>query len=885
MKRQTKKLNSKKIIQVVTMLILCLILVFACIFGYSVYKDTATFDSKKLLSSGASVMYDSNGDIMYTYGSQENGTRKNVTYDDLPQVLVDAIVAAEDSRFFEHNGFDLPRIVKAALSNLKAGDITGGGSTITQQLIKKTYFPDAQRTYSRKFSEIILAIQADKALSKEEILTLYLNKIYFGRSTSSIGIAAATKYYFNKDVSELTLPEAAMLAGSLNSPYNYDPYYCLNNATKRRNTILKLMVKHGYITQSEYDEAVNTKIENTLCASPTTNNNTLAAYVDMVTAEVKKRTKLDPLKTQMNIYTYCDVDTQTLASALGNGEKYSYSDEDMRMGGSVQSSQDGRIVAVIGGRNYNFGNYSYATSKQQPGSSVKPFLDYGLAFENLDWCTGKTLEDTPYSKGKFTPKNWDRKFHGTVTLTSALENSWNIPAIKTYEEVTKEIGKSGVTSAMESIGIDMSSESNVTNLSYAIGGWNKGISPVEMASAYATISNNGLYTESHTINYIEVVQTGERYEIDKEIQNNAKQSDYSKASAYMVRQVMLDYTKNGSGNYAYLSGLSNVGAKTGTSNWSSTAKNGMAGKSRDLWMSAYTSDYICSVWMGFGKEGIDKGKTTSQYKAYPGKVVQTLLNHLQSKGSQKSYPDQPDDVEQAAMVKGIYPYVSPSEGMSEDMIIQAWFKKGTAPTQSVDSDVFNLAGLSSFDVSLSGQSITFNFAPYNPENAVTDENANDATKTFGKVVYTVVVQDQNGQELHRENFSTSSGTLNYTVNQNVKVIGFYSYERAPERTSNQIEKDLSINLSTVNASLSCDSGQINDGATISSTSIQATISVQGQGHSVTIALYDQNGNVLSSVNHHSATFSNLSHGRSYSIKFLESNGSASVEKTIHFTVS
>ena len=195
--------------------------------------------------------------------------------------------------------------------------------------------------------------------------------------------------------------------------------------------------------------------------------------------------------------------------------------------------------------------------------------------------------------------------------------------------------------------------------------------------------------------------------------------------------------------------IENVGAKTGTSNWSSTAKNGMAGKSRDLWMSAYTSDYICSVWMGFGKEGIDKGKTTSQYKAYPGKVVQTLLNHLQSKGSQKSYPDQPDDVEQAAMVKGIYPYVSPSEGMSEDMIIQAWFKKGTAPAQSVDSDVFNLAGLSSFDVSLSGQSITFNFAPYNPENAVTDENANDATKTFGKVVYTVVVQDQNGQELHR----------------------------------------------------------------------------------------------------------------------------------------
>ena len=881
MKRQTKKLNSKKIIQVVTMLILCLILVFACIFGYSVYKDTAAFDSKKLLSSGASVMYDSNGDIMYTYGSQENGTRKNVTYDDLPQVLVDAIVAAEDSRFFEHNGFDLPRIVKAALSNLKAGGITGGGSTITQQLIKKTYFPDAQKTYSRKLSEIILAIQADKALSKEEILTLYLNKIYFGRSTSSIGIAAATKYYFNKDVSELTLPEAAMLAGSLNSPYNYDPYYCLDKATARRNTILKLMVTHGYITQQEYEEAKATKIENTLCASPTTNNNTLAAYVDIVTAEVKKRTGLDPLKTQMNIYTYCNSETQALAAAIGNGEKYDYSDEDMRMGGAVQSSQDGRIIAVIGGRNYSYGDYNYATRKQQPGSSVKPFLDYGLAFENLDWSTGHSINDDDYYNGKF--KNWDRQFHGLVTVENALENSWNIPAIKTFDEVEQKIGSDKIKEAMESIGISMEKEN--IGLASAIGGWSYGISPLEMAGAYATISNNGLYTESHTINYVEVVQTGETFNIDEEIQNNAKQSAYSKASAFMVRQVMLDYTKNGSGNYAYVSGINNVGAKTGTSNWSSSAKNGMAGKSRDLWMSAYTSDYICSVWMGFGKEGIDKGKTTSQYKAYPGKVVQTLLNHLQSKGSQKSYPDQPDDVEQAAMVKGIYPYVSPSEGMSEDMIIQAWFRKGTAPTQSVDSDVFNLSELTSFDVSLNGQSLSFNFAPYSPENAVTDENATEGTKTFGKVVYTVVVSDQNGQELHRENFSTSSGTLNYTVNQNVKVIGFYSYERAPERTSNQIEKDLSINLSTVNASLSCDSGQINDGATISSTSIQATISVQGQGHSVTIALYDQNGNVLSSVNHHSATFSNLSHGRSYSIKFLESNGSASVEKTIHFTVS
>ena len=641
---KTRTLKKLKPIRIIGTIALVSAIVLAGVLGFNIYKDTEAFDADKLLSSGASVMYDSNGEVMYTYGSDENGTRENITYDDLPQVLVDAVVAAEDSRFFEHNGFDLPRIAKAAISNLATGG-RQGGSTITQQLIKKTYFPNAERTYTRKLSEVFLAIQADKALSKEEILTLYLNKIYFGRSTRSIGIAAACKYYFNKDVSELTLPEAALLAGSLNSPYNYDPYYCLDKATKRRNTILNLMVTHGYITQEECDQAKQVKIENTLCtSSSTSNNSTLAAYVDLVTEEVKERTGLDPKEVQMNIYTYCDKDTQELATAIANGDKYNYSDEDMRMGGAIQSSQDGRIVAIIGGRNYSYGLLNFATTKQQPGSSVKPFLDYGLAFENFDWCTGQTIVDEPYSKGNFKPKNWDGNFHGTVSVTSALENSWNIPAIKTYEEVTKKIGKSGVVSAMESLGIDMSKQKDPANLSYAIGGWTTGISPLEMASAYATISNNGLYTESHTINYIEIVQTGRVYNVDEDIQDEAKQSDYSKASAFMVREVMLDYTKNGSGNYAYLSGIDNVGAKTGTSNWASSKGNGMGGKSRDLWMTAYTPDYVCSVWMGFDKTGIDKGKTTSRYKAYPGKVVQMLLKHLQKNDSNKIYPEQPSTV-------------------------------------------------------------------------------------------------------------------------------------------------------------------------------------------------------------------------------------------------
>lgn len=371
-KRKTKKkLNWKKVATSLVVVILIVCLGMGCFFAWSVYKETDDFSAKKLLSGEASKMYDINGELMYTFGSDTNGKRENVTYEDLPQVLIDAVVAAEDSRFFEHNGFDLPRIAKTMITNLAHLSIRGGGSTITQQVIKKSYFPKEEQTYTRKLSEIILAIQATKEISKEEIITLYLNKIYFGRSTSSIGIAAASKYYFNKDVSQLTLPEAALLAGTLNSPSAYDPYYNLEKATQRRATVLNLMVDHGYITQEECDLAKQVKVENTLSQGITSSDDALAAYVDIVTKEVKEKTGLDPAETQMNIYTYCNQEVQKMATAMANGETYKYSDEDMQMGGSVQSTQDGRIIAVIGGHNYKSGSeHTIAFLKPRAFTSV-----------------------------------------------------------------------------------------------------------------------------------------------------------------------------------------------------------------------------------------------------------------------------------------------------------------------------------------------------------------------------------------------------------------------------------------------------------------------------------------------------------------------------------
>ncbi|MDD8048509.1 MAG: transglycosylase domain-containing protein [Thomasclavelia sp.] len=878
------KLNKKNVIKICVSLFIILTLSITSIFAFNVYKETEDFDSEKLLSGEASKIYDADGNLVYTYGSDVNGTRQNVSYSDLPQVLVDAVVAAEDSRFFEHNGFDLPRIAKAFITNALTGS-KQGGSTITQQVVKKSYFPNAEQTYSRKASEVVLAIQADKELSKEDIITLYLNKIYFGRSTKSIGVAAASKYYFNKDVQDLTLPEAALLAGSLNSPYNYDPYYNLDKATARRNTILNLMVDHGYITEEEATNAKAVSIENTLdeTNNQTNNEGYLAAYVDLVTKEVKKKTGYDPSDTQMDIHTYLKTDIQQVAYNLNSGETYKYSDEDLQMSGSVTESLTGRIVSVLGGRNYKSGDLNLATVKQQPGSSVKPFLDYGMAIESLDWCSEHYISDEPWeANASFKPKNWDGSFHGKISISNALENSWNVAAVRTFEAVEDKVDASDISDAMESIGIDMSNESVST--AYAIGGWKTGISPIEMCSAYSTIANNGKYTESHACNYVKIVSTGEKFEIDKKCQKKAKQSYYSEATAFIIRQIQLGYTKNGSGNYRYLTSFNDIAAKTGTSNFSGS-KYVADNKSKDLWMTAYNADYVCSVWMGFQTDGIKKGKNTSTYSARPGEVVQKLFNALTKDGVKNSFPDQPDTAVQATILTGVYPYKAATANTPESKKVTAWFKKGTTPTDSATD--YGINDLSSFKAELnSSGTINFSFAEYDPKEAITNAEYNDATKAYGTVVYVVEVTDDSGNVLKSEHYTSNVGSIDYKPTGSVKVVGYYSYSEASSVTSNKITVSLTptVDLTAVNGNVTAGGATVNNGATISATSINVKITKANSSDTTKIYLYDGNRQLLHELSTEETGFSGLVSGSTYQVVMTESNGSKTVTKTVTFKV-
>lgn len=870
LKRQRKsnrKLNWKKVITSLVVVLIIISLGIGCFFAWSIYKETDDFSAERLLSGEASKMYDVNGELMYTYGSDTNGKRENVTYEDIPQVLIDAVIAAEDSRFFEHDGFDLPRIARTLITNLAHGSIRGGGSTITQQVIKKSYFPEAEKTYTRKASEILLAIQATKEVSKEEIMTLYLNKIYFGRSTSSIGIAAASKYYFNKEVYQLTLPEAALLAGTLNSPSAYDPYYNLKLATERRNTVLNLMVTHGYVTQEEADLAKQVKIENTLSQGITSSDDALAAYVDLVTKEVKEKTGLNPAETQMDIYTYCNVDLQKMATALGNGETYKYTDKDMQMSGSVQSTQDGRIVAVIGGRNYKSGDQNKATLKRQPGSSMKPILDYGLAYKYLDWTTVNTVVDEPTTfEGNYTPKNWDGKFHGTMNISDALVNSWNIPAISTFEKVREEAGSDAIRDDMESLGIDMSDESKSLGLAYAIGGWDYGISPIELASAYATIANNGNYIESHTVNYVEVAETKKTYKIDEELQSKATQS-IGEAESFMIRETMLSYSNSGSGSYSYVSGIDNVGAKTGTSNTKS-------GASKDLWMTAYNPDYTCSVWTGFEEAALKAGKNTSKYKAYPGQVVGKLLEYLQKNTTdKKSYPDQPSGVEKISVVAGTFN--APNANTPASQVLSGWAKTGTGPSTVADDPKIN--DLSSFTASLSGNKISVNFAAYDPVTMIES----------GEIVYVVEVYDQSNNLVHTAKLNTNSATLDYTPTGAVRVVGYYAYASGSP-TSNKIEKTLGETvpaLENVKFTVTSNGSTVSSGGTSSNETISVNVTAQNSNNTITIQVSSSTGSTSGS----NTTFTGngtrtylLTPGAQYTVKVTESDGTNTVTGSLSF---
>lgn len=659
-RRQQKKQNKKPVAKRIFLFFFIItIIAFLSIGSLFTYYVTASpkLDAQQLSDPASSRIYDKDGNLFAELGTEK---RTKIEYDDLPQVLVDAVIATEDARFFSHYGIDPKRIGGAILANITDGFGSEGASTITQQVIKGSFLsPD--KTIKRKVQEQWLAIRLDGKYSKEEILEMYLNKIYYGNH--SYGVAKAAENYFGKtNLNELTLSEAALLAGLPQRPSAYDPTVNPELAQERMNTVLKLMVNHGKITEEQAAEARDVAVESLLVESAPVSVK-YEAFLQQVRIEAKEKFGVDIYNDGVEVHTTIDPSAQQQVEFLLSDSADNpivYPDNQLQAGLTVLDTNNGSIRAIGGGRKLDDTqdgwNYAIDGEGRQAGSTFKPITAYGPAIEYNQWSTYQQIEDAPYTKGDVTIQNWNRKHHGWMTMRQALRDSLNVPAVKALEETGFENAKVFA----EGLGIEFTNDQ--IQLTDAIGGTDTMVTPLQLAGAYSAFGNEGIYHEPYSITSI-VYSDGRVEEFKPE--PVAAMREYT---AFMITDMLKTVVTEGTGTAANVPGLSLAG-KTGTTNMED--KEG----SPDAWFSGYTTNYTIAVWTGYGKnEAIPESGL---------KIAQNLFHHTMSKISQgKDTPDfaQPESVVEVAVERGTNPARLPSQYTPSSNIVTELFVKGTEPT-------------------------------------------------------------------------------------------------------------------------------------------------------------------------------------------------------------
>lgn len=656
---------------IIFMLFLIFCLTIGIIFTLYVIINSPKFDTSNLYSKESSVLLDKNGNEFARLGTEN---RELVTYEELPQVLVDAIVATEDSRYFQHNGVDLARFSKAVVGQLLGRSDAGGGSTLTMQVVKNTYTSTVSggiQGIIRKFTDIYMSVfKVEKSYTKEQIIEFYVNIPYLG--SGSYGVEQASQTYFNKSVDELSLVEAATIAGLFQAPDAFDPYKYPEKAENRRNIVLNLMCRHGYITEEQRDLAKSIPLESTLNSSSKTVNK-YQGYVDTVVMEIIDRTGNDPATTSMTIYTTLDPEKQDVIEDVYN--TYSWKNEKVQAAMAVIDVKDGSIAAIGAGRNKKTErSLNYATSiKRHPGSTAKPIFDYGPAIEYLNWSTGQTVVDDTYTySGGGSIKNWDNGFKGIMTAKTALAQSRNIPALYAFQQLNQKQIKEFVTN----LNITPAYENDYINESHSIGGFD-GVNPLQMAAAYATFARGGTYIEPYSFTKLEYTNSGETYTVKPE-----KKKAMSESTAYMIN-MMLKYAVDSGAVSASKSNGTEVASKTGTSTVSSAAKkaNGITGSIvGDAWQISYSPDLCVSLWYGY--ENLiskDYYLTQSESSSQRRNIAKILSSKLLNSGSTWN---KPTSVVQAEIELETDPLELPSVATPTELRSTEYFKKGTVPTDT-----------------------------------------------------------------------------------------------------------------------------------------------------------------------------------------------------------
>lgn len=604
-----------------------------------------------------SIIYDGQSDVVTRlHGVQD---RTWVSISELQPSTVYAFISAEDVRFFEHEGVDVIRIAGAIVADIKAGSYVQGASTISQQLIKLSHLT-SEKTISRKAEEAALAYEMERQYSKEDILEMYLNYVYFGGGY--YGIEAAAEGYFGVHASDLTLDQSAMLAGILKSPSGYAPHINYAASINRRNNILRLMRDYGYITDDEKKQASARR--------PTILHDKREEYSGYYTDAVTKSaaalmgiTVDELIRGGYSIYSAMDSDIQHYCEEMfKNGELFPAEDSEAAI--VVLEPSTGMVVAMVGGRSYTGGiSFNRATDiRRQPGSVIKPVIAYAPAFEYLNYTAADMILDEETTFADYTPSNYGNKYYGWVTVREAVTKSLNVPAVKTLSEVGVERAKDFA----KRCGIEFDDKDD--SLALALGGFTYGVSPLQIAGAYSCFASGGIYNTPTLIKKITDRNGLTVYEYRQD-----SRRVMSEANAYILTSMLKSVVTEGTGHRLNTLDIP-IAGKTGTV--------GLANGNRDAWMAGYTPEYTAVVWQGYDSDRLGLLPSSATGGTYPALMLYELFNHIYPDGRSGDF-EKPESVKQysidAKTLKKQHKVVLANAMTPQSSRVTEYFTEETAP--------------------------------------------------------------------------------------------------------------------------------------------------------------------------------------------------------------
>ncbi|KGA98078.1 penicillin-binding protein 1F [Alkalihalobacillus alcalophilus ATCC 27647 = CGMCC 1.3604] len=580
-----------------------------------------TIDEQKLVFNQASSIVDQSGD---TVSKLYVENREIISINEIPDHVQNAFVAVEDVRFYDHHGFDIRAIGRALYRDILAGSKAEGGSTITQQLVKNVYLTN-EKSWLRKTKEVLIAINLERRYSKEEILSMYLNSIYFGHGT--YGIQTAANYYFNKDVAELTVAEGALLASIPKAPYHYSPIIDLERSEQRRNLVLTLMERHDFITAEDAVRQQGKLIE--LDVQENEEQQAFYTYMDMVLEEANALYGLSNEEILTGGYTIVTpIDSQLQRDSLSiiqDSTNYPDGNDDAESAFVLMDSETGGVLAVHGGKEYVRLGLNRVRVKRQPGSAFKPLAVYAPALEKSDYNPYTVLNDVEQQfEGGYSPRNAGGVYRGEITMYEALTHSSNVSAVW----LLNEIGITHSLDYLQKFGMKVDER----QLGLALGGLDEGVTPLELAKAYRAFAADGKVTEPY---FIEAIYDPYGQKI---AEHKPKETQViSPQTAWNMTRMLESVVEKGTGTAGY--SKHTLAGKTGTTSFDS-----VPGAVRDAWFVGYNQEVVGAIWMGYDRTTEDQYLTGGS--SYPTQIFKEIINQVPTHYQQVAWrvPDEVDDL-------------------------------------------------------------------------------------------------------------------------------------------------------------------------------------------------------------------------------------------------